>query len=333
MADYSTEKGFTVQTLASDPYATAIEAGTWASGGSLNTGVMLAAGFGASQTASLKTGGEPSRKAATETYNGTAWTEVADLNTARVSLRGFGTTAAGIVAGGNAPGSANSQLCESWNGTSWSEVNNMLTGRQNPGAVGISTAGMLAGGNTGPPTAYETESETYNGTSWTEGSDINTARTMMPGGGTTTAGIIAGGESPNPTPGPSLQSANAETYDGTSWSEQNNLNTARWGLSGSSAGTTSAMSVYVGASVGGATTHTQTENYNGTSWSEIADLAPAKTYLAGASTAAAASIWCWSSSTKSTNRRIFSTFNRERRSRRTGLVQYNNHSFKRIWLY
>ena len=32
MADYSTEKGFTVQTLASDPYASEVLAATWSSG-------------------------------------------------------------------------------------------------------------------------------------------------------------------------------------------------------------------------------------------------------------------------------------------------------------
>ena len=33
MATYSTIKGFQVQSLATDPYEAAVEAGTWASGG------------------------------------------------------------------------------------------------------------------------------------------------------------------------------------------------------------------------------------------------------------------------------------------------------------
>ena len=39
MADYSTIKGFSVETLASDPYATAVSAGTWSSGATLGTAV------------------------------------------------------------------------------------------------------------------------------------------------------------------------------------------------------------------------------------------------------------------------------------------------------
>ena len=37
MAKYSDIKGFTVQTLSSDTAASAIAAGSWASGGALNT--------------------------------------------------------------------------------------------------------------------------------------------------------------------------------------------------------------------------------------------------------------------------------------------------------
>ena len=37
MADFSTIKGFTVQTLADDPVASLVSGGTWASGNTLNT--------------------------------------------------------------------------------------------------------------------------------------------------------------------------------------------------------------------------------------------------------------------------------------------------------
>ena len=36
MADYSGIKGFTVQTLAADPYASTVAAATWASGNNAN---------------------------------------------------------------------------------------------------------------------------------------------------------------------------------------------------------------------------------------------------------------------------------------------------------
>ena len=52
MAKYSDIKGFTVQTLSSDPVASGLPGGSWASGGNLNTGRDYAGGCG-SQTAGL----------------------------------------------------------------------------------------------------------------------------------------------------------------------------------------------------------------------------------------------------------------------------------------
>ena len=58
MADYSTIKGFTVQTLASDPYASEMLAGTWASGNAMNTGRdVLGASVMAPTSATLAAGG------------------------------------------------------------------------------------------------------------------------------------------------------------------------------------------------------------------------------------------------------------------------------------
>ena len=99
MADYKGIKGFKVQSLASDPslpigqvwYNTAgnvlkyqaLGDGTWASGGAIGTRRYAAMGSGIS-TAGLVFGGCPNPGVAiTESYNGTAWSEVADLNQAR----------------------------------------------------------------------------------------------------------------------------------------------------------------------------------------------------------------------------------------------------------
>src|SRR5210317_69292 len=53
----------------------AAQAGSWATGGSLNTARPHLAGMGASNTAALATGGSPATTL-TESYNGTSWTEV-----------------------------------------------------------------------------------------------------------------------------------------------------------------------------------------------------------------------------------------------------------------
>ena len=86
MADYSTIKGFTVQTLASDPYTSAAASGTWASGGAMSTTRQQGA---SAQTApqsagQLAGGGGPgSLTANNEQYDGTSWSEAADLQPAR----------------------------------------------------------------------------------------------------------------------------------------------------------------------------------------------------------------------------------------------------------
>ena len=62
-----------------------------------------------------------------ESWDGTSWTEVNDLNTARNDLAGSGTSTLGMAVGGST-GSVTA-VTESWNGTSWTEVNDLSTAR------------------------------------------------------------------------------------------------------------------------------------------------------------------------------------------------------------
>jgi hypothetical protein len=62
-----------------------------------------------------------SNLANTESWNGTSWTEVNDLNTARRNLGGAGNKHSSLGFGGD-PYSSNTGNTESWNGTSWSQA-------------------------------------------------------------------------------------------------------------------------------------------------------------------------------------------------------------------
>jgi hypothetical protein len=66
-------------------------AGSWATGGNMNTARKGKIGGAGTQTAALGFGGNgpPSMLAITESYNGSSWTEVNDLNTARTSMGGL----------------------------------------------------------------------------------------------------------------------------------------------------------------------------------------------------------------------------------------------------
>ena len=65
MATYAKEKGFTVQTLSTDPAASVAASGSWSSGGALNTGRLGIAGIGNTTPTAYAVGGEtPSSKVA-----------------------------------------------------------------------------------------------------------------------------------------------------------------------------------------------------------------------------------------------------------------------------
>jgi len=107
------------------------------------------------QTAAIAFGGRDPALAQTEIYNGTSWTEVADLNTARTNLGGAGTTTSALAFGGFTPGSL--AVTEFWNGTSWTEVADLATARRQLAGAGTTSLALAFGGNITPHTAATEE--------------------------------------------------------------------------------------------------------------------------------------------------------------------------------
>ena len=123
MATYKEIKGVTVQALDEDPIT---NVGSWASGGSMNTpGSRQGTG---TQTAAIVFGGQtpPAVTANAETYDGSSFTEVGDLNTARGQLGAFGTQPASFAAGGYVGPPGITDAVESWNGWSWTETKEVI---------------------------------------------------------------------------------------------------------------------------------------------------------------------------------------------------------------
>jgi len=263
-------------TASSFQFRSVAATGAWATGGTLNQFRDQAAGSG-TQTSTLIFGGGPPALANTESYDGTSWTEVNDLNTARRGLAGAGAdnTSSLAFSGINPP--STTTATELWNGTCWSAVNPVNTYRGFGGGTGISTSALFFSGGTagdgGVPMSVNTES--WNGTSWTEVNDLNTGRSSLTGAGAdVTSALTAGGFTGT------VRLANTESWNGTCWTEVNDLNTARLGLGGAGADNTSA--VVFGGSVPPPTG--ATEEWNGTSWVEVADMASARNYIAGSGT-------------------------------------------------
>ena len=103
-------------------------------------------------------GDVPPATALTESWNGTNWTEVNDLNTARSNIAGSGISTATLAFGGwLAPG--RTEKTEEWNGAGWAEVADLSTARYDTTAVGAGTTSdnLAIGGNTAPAQIADTE--------------------------------------------------------------------------------------------------------------------------------------------------------------------------------
>ena len=253
MATYKGIQGYSVQKLSSDPTASedtagqlwynsstgkfkivTTAAGAWSSGGNINTARYNVCASGASNTAALIFAGYTTPPATyydfTESYDGTSWTEVADVNrtTGEGNAMGFGSQTSALIAGGN-PGMV--AFTETWNGTSWTEVNNLNIGRQQMGSAnqGSSTANLCIAGELDAPYSPRTGAyvESWDGTCWTEVNNVNTARTNGGSAGIQTNALYFGGDPGGHT--------NTESYDGTSWTEVADIATAR--IAGGSGGT------------------------------------------------------------------------------------------------
>ena len=296
MATYKGIQGYSVQTLASDPSPTASVvgqlwynttsfafkiategSGSWASGGALTTAVRGTSCLG-TQTAALSCGGNIAGPitAGVDEYNGTAWTEVNAMGSAKYTSMSAGTVTAALI-GGGVDGYQPPALSEveEYNGSTWTEVTDLGTARYKLAqAVGTQTAAFAIGGRYPPTTVIGTVDE-YNGASWTSSPALNTARQESGACGTTAAALVIGGMLPGAT-------GVVEDYNGTSWTEVVDLNTAR-GIGGSAMAATNTTALYFG----GHPYRAITESWNGTSWTEVGDMANNRQEFGGAGTGSA----------------------------------------------
>ena len=113
----------------------------------------------------------PTNRTNVENYNGTSWTEIAEINTGVRNTRGVGTTTAGLAVGGEAPPATVKELTQN-NGMDQRglNVNNLNTARQQMGAFGTTTSALSQ------LEVLSTPTEEWNGSSWTEIADLNTGR-------------------------------------------------------------------------------------------------------------------------------------------------------------
>jgi hypothetical protein len=177
----------------------------------------------------------------------------------------------------------------------WSSGGTMNDARTQVGGLGTSqSAGMIMGGTTpSTPTTAGIKTETYNGTAWTEAGDMTGGRSDMGTSiqGSTTAALIFGGDGRAAVPAQPQVSALTEEYNGSTWTEKGDLNTALRGVAGAG---TSTAALSLGGQLNPSTIPTGvTETWNGTSWTNGAGFVNTERSVAsGFGTATAALLAC-----------------------------------------
>jgi len=227
---------------ANEPYGANVElydGSSWTETGNLNTSRVGAFSAG-TQPATWLGGGRTGPAASTnntETFNGSSWTETNEMNTTRFSSGSTGTYTAGIAVSGNTFTDISREV-ETWNGTTWStHPNNYDADVAEIITFGTTTAAIMAGGFDGPAprggsntsvaTAYS-----YDGSTYTSITALPQTLNNATGTGSQTDAIAAGG---NRYPAP--DTANTVAWNGTSWSQVQDVPTAAYAYGGAKATT------------------------------------------------------------------------------------------------
>ena len=268
---------------------------SWTEVSDLNTSRSSVGATDASYTAALCIGGyrgppTADRTAFVEQWNGSAWTEIADLNVEKQNVASSGSVTTALASGGS--DTARVAATEFWDGSSWTEIADLSTAREQGGRGGTSTASdsIVSGGWVGSVsdlTEEFTAATVFNqitegqlffnsttntfketitdipGTSWASGGNMNTSVQHRQSAGITTAAIAYSGTTSGG------RTANVEQYDGSSWTEVGDVNTAR--RENPLCTGTSTSSIFAGGYASGGDTN-KAESWDGTSWTEVGDM-------------------------------------------------------------
>ncbi len=125
-------------------------------GAGINTATLIYGGDKNPSTLAGETeflGNSESQVANTETWDGTNWTEIAEINEGRYFEQAAGTQTSALAFGGE----PSRNQTESYDGTTFSEVNNLNNAREGASSAGTATSALFAGGYSTtytPPTVY-----------------------------------------------------------------------------------------------------------------------------------------------------------------------------------
>jgi len=225
------------------------------------------------QTSAIYCGGDgpvPGYVATTELYNGSSWSEVADLPVAKRQFATAGTSTAGLASGGRIGPGPTVATVDQWDGSSWTAAPSLNTARRYLQGWGIQTSAIVCGGSP-DGAAGSALTEMYDGTSWSETGDLATARHF--GGTSQNQGDNKSGWMANGNAGPTFYSSTEEwnfstnTITAAAFSSGGNMATPKQDGAGFGIQT---AAIGAGGYVSGYTNNAQ--SYNGTSWTAIPNI-------------------------------------------------------------
>jgi len=200
-----------------------------------------------------------------------SWSSGGTMNTNRYGAGTWGIKTAALAASGESgPPWTQPTVVESYDGTSWTEITELGTGRYTGASVGQTyTAALYASGY---QSTYVANVEDWDGASWTEKTEMNNpGYSFMGGVGTNTAGLVVGGNrNPAVPPSPGGNSALVEEWNGSSWTEKNDLNTGR--AAPGAVGSVATAGLAIGGNPVPAGNGDKVESWDGSSWTEIAEV-------------------------------------------------------------
>ena len=215
---------------------------------------------------------------ATESWDGTSWTEVNNLNTARYGGYGAGTQTAAILIGGIVGPGTMQSAAETWDGTNWtSSPASLATARGRISVAGSSTAAIGMAGQTPSITTateeYNKSTNTITAGAWASATSLTRNHGEHIGGaGSAADGLAFGGEGPT-------NYNYTEEWNGSSWTNGGNWPSKDESIMGCGfTGTTALAFGGIGNAPGTppVTRQTTSAKYDGSAWTTTNSLPTAK---------------------------------------------------------
>ena len=275
MSTYKAIKGQNIRVVSSDPSNLALgdiwynstsnllkvvaQQASWSLTGDISTGRCMCF-TGGTKDAGWIAGGRPGNQTVSQDWDGTSFAVGNSLNTGANSGGKAGLYNSGLRAAGNGTGAGTTS--EEYDGTTWTAGGTIPTsGLPRSRTYGCAGSGLqdaawvASGGPGGEGTPGWTTAFKYDGTSWSSTGATQSIRWVAAACGTESAGLFYGGYNY------ASASTNTEHYNGSVFSEENNMPSGRntWG----GAGTQSAA-----GGAGGAPGYSNNYFlYDGTNWS------------------------------------------------------------------